>query len=251
MSSTQQVLNRITLVAGEAITAGRIVALDGTHTINKGVGVAERAADTGEAIPVIVQGICHVTSGAAVLAGALVTADADGKAVTAVPNTTAAGTNVDIVGVAIDAATDANQTIRIWVTGVAVPGTYDAAEHAAEKVISIVSTENLTANCIVDAEGKHTANKGVGVAQASVTSGAAASVKIIGTCNVVSGAAFAIGDYLTADSNGKAVKYDPANVNIGTVIGIVGIALAAATAADQTKSILLCPCVAVGTKAVG
>lgn len=245
--TAKQVLNRITLIAGETITAGRIVALDGTHTVNKGVGVAERAAETGEAIPVITQGICHVTSGGVISAGNFVTADSAGKAVAIAPLSVAAGSNVEVVGIAIDAAGGADVTIRIYVMPHSAQGVLDTDT----SLYSIVATENLTANHIADAAGAHTANAAMGVVVASVLSGEAASLKRFGTASVVSGAAFAIGDWLTADSAGKAIKFDPTNINLGVVVGIIGVALQQATDADQTKTILVSPCVSVGTKATG
>lgn len=83
--------------AGAAPTAGANVA-----------GVAASDANVGDWTPVQLLGIAIVNSGGAVAAGALVSCDANGNAITqpgASPNTA--------VGRAIDAATAAGQRIRV------------------------------------------------------------------------------------------------------------------------------------------
>ena len=57
----------------------------------------------------------------------------------------------------------------------------------------------------------------------------------LGTTLVVSGAAFAEGDRLTADSVGRAIKAT------GVADNFIGYALEAATAADQQKELFVCP----------
>ena len=244
--TARQILARITLVATEVITANRIVAYNGAHTANKGCGVAERDAALGEAIPVAVQGVTHVETGAAVTAGDMLTADSAGKAVKVDPTAIALGSTAEVIGVAIDGAVGAGVLIRAYIAPAHMVGTL-----LPERTVALTAGEAITSGRIVDAAGTHTAGKGIGVAVAAADSGAAVTVQYSGVAAILSGAAFAVGDYITADGNGKAVKYDPANVNIGTVVGIVGVALAAATDADQSKNVLLMPCVAVGTKALG
>ena len=97
-------------IAEGAITKYRIVKLgtaDGRiaqagASTDAIVGVAaELDAADGERIDVIHSGIAEVEFGGAVTRGALVTADAQGRAITAAP---VAGTNARIVGTAIDSA---------------------------------------------------------------------------------------------------------------------------------------------------
>lgn len=240
----RQILNRIVLVATGIVYAARIIGITGAHAANNAIGVVEYDAGVGEAVTVITQGITDVISGAAFAAGSLLTADSAGKAVAVSPTTLAEGGTVQVIGVAMEAASGADQVIQVYVSPHSSVGVKD-------DTITLTAGENLTAGMIVGPDGKHTANMAVGVAVAAATSGASAVIKVKGVTNVTSGAAFAVGDYLTSDADGKAVKYNPANVNIGTVIGIVGVALAAATDAAQVKSCFLCPSVAVGTKAIG
>lgn len=252
MATAMQILNRLTLVATENLTGKRIVDVAGAHTVNKAIGVAEYDTSLGDAASVIVKGITHVISGAAIVAGSLLTSDSAGKAVSVDPSAVALGTIVEILGIAVDGCDGANTEIRVYVNPHAITGNlYTVPTALNNETVSVVAGETITANQIVAVDGTHTANKGIGVALNGGESTASITVQIKGTVNVVSGAAFAVGDYLTSDSAGKAIKYDPTNVNIGTVVAIIGIALAEATDANQSKSMLLCPGVAVGTKAVG
>lgn len=73
-----------------------------------GVSTNTGNAISGDSVDVIVAGIATVVVGAAVNAGDKVTADSDGRAVAA------AATNA-IVGVALESATAANETIKIAV----------------------------------------------------------------------------------------------------------------------------------------
>lgn len=93
-------------VAGGAIAAKRIVKF---HTADNSVvqasavadfaiGVADLAAAAAEHVTVVMGGIAIVEYGGSVTRGALLTADANGKAVTAAP---AAGTNNRIIGIAM------------------------------------------------------------------------------------------------------------------------------------------------------
>ena len=74
-----------------------------------GVTTNEVAAVTGDYVDVIMSGEATVTAGAAVAAGALVTSDATGRAVTA------AATN-GCIGRALTAAAAADETITIFVS---------------------------------------------------------------------------------------------------------------------------------------
>ncbi len=99
--------------AGAAITAGRIVkfgALDGVvaHAAAAAdflVGVADYDAVSGARVDVILTGAAEVVLGATVVRGALLTADANGRAVTA-----AAGNR--IIGVAMQSGV-ANDVIDV------------------------------------------------------------------------------------------------------------------------------------------
>lgn len=250
MSKSQQILQRMGVVATADITAMRIVSSTGTHAANKGIGIAETSEPIGEAVGVIISGEAMVISGAAFAAGDKLTADSAGKAVKADPSTVASGTIIEVIGVAKEAATGANQECLVIVQPHSLVGTYVPNTLNAE-TITIAATETITAKQIIGADGKHTANKGVGIA----TNGGASETDIVvmtkGVTDVVSGAAFAVGDKLTADSAGKAVKYDPTNVNMGTVVDLIGTAMEAATDADQEVSVMINPHVGVGTKAVG
>lgn len=97
-------------VAGAAVAARRIVKFDAADgkviqaaaATDAVVGVAEQvAAASGERVDVIHSGIAEVEFGGTVTRGALVTADADGKAVAAAP---AAGANNRVVGIALVSA---------------------------------------------------------------------------------------------------------------------------------------------------
>lgn len=250
MAYAKQILARLTLVATGKVYKDRIVSLAGAHTANKAVGVAEFDAEIGETITLISSGISTVISGGAVSAGAMLVADAAGKAVAVNPATLAYGTVVEVLGYAVDACNGANAEIRVFIAPHAVGGLLGTDALTAETIV-MAAGETITAGQIVDAECKHTVNKAIGVAVNGGDAEASITVKVKGTVSVKSGAAFAIGDYLTSDASGKAVVYDPTDVNIGTVVGIVGVALAAATDVDQVKLILLSPGVAVGTKALG
>lgn len=252
MAYAKQILARLTLVATGKVYKDRIVSLAGAHTANKAVGVAEYTREIGETVTLQCQGIGIVISGAAVTAGALVTADAAGKAVAVNPAAITLGTVVEVLGVALDTVSGADTELRVFISPCAVTGLYVAPSDAlANETIVMEAGETITAGQIVDAECKHTVNKAIGVAVNGGSITDEITVKVKGVVGIKAGAAFAIGDYITSDAAGKAVKYDPTDVNIGTVVGILGVALEAATDADQVKDILIIPGCAVGTKALG
>jgi hypothetical protein len=107
--------------AGAAINAFRLLKLSAAETViqsaaaaDASIGVAnEVAAASGERQDVVLAGIAFVEAGAAVSLGALVMSDASGRGITA---TAAAGTNVRVIGTAIDAATAAGDVIRVLVS---------------------------------------------------------------------------------------------------------------------------------------
>lgn len=71
------------------------------------LGIINADTDTGEIIPVAVTGIALVYSGAVVTIGDLVKADANSKAITTATN------DKLVVGKALDAATGADELIRV------------------------------------------------------------------------------------------------------------------------------------------
>ena len=86
-------------------------------------------------------------------------------------------------------------------------------------------------------------DKAIGVLQNDPLQGQAATVQVLGISKVVAGGAINIGDYVASDASGKAkaAVASSANTTTGAITGshIVGIALEAATAADQVISVLL------------
>lgn len=98
--------NVITVVAGEAITAKRLVDFEGKHSAAlSAVGVALFDTDSGDNISVGCAPIEVVESGAAITAGAALESDSSGRAVTKSSGVT--------VGRAMDAATGAGEFIRM------------------------------------------------------------------------------------------------------------------------------------------
>ncbi len=95
-----------TLIAGAAIAKNRIVKFDSTEltaiqaaaATDKSIGVSDLGADSGEAFDVILDGIALVEYGGNVTHGDLLTADANGKAVTAAP---AATGSARVIGIAM------------------------------------------------------------------------------------------------------------------------------------------------------
>lgn len=92
--------------AGAAIAAYRIVKFSAEATVTQGaaatdalIGISNRiaAAAVGDRVEICREGIAEVEYGGTVTRGALLTSDANGKAVVAAP---AAGANVRIIGIA-------------------------------------------------------------------------------------------------------------------------------------------------------
>lgn len=75
-----------------------------------GVSVAAADTDDGDHLNVCLLGECYLDVSGAVVRGALLTSDGDGKGVTAAPS---AGVNARIVGLALTSGT--NTTIRVMV----------------------------------------------------------------------------------------------------------------------------------------
>jgi hypothetical protein len=83
----------------------------------------------------------------------------------------------------------------------------------------------------------------LGVLQNDPTSGQAAAIRVMGVSKVVYGGTIAVGDQVSSDASGKAVKYTAASVSAGTPEPLagthcLGIALIAGVSGD-TGSIAL------------
>lgn len=108
MAITQQVILTTTIVAADSLLQQRFVGFDGKPCAagKAAFGVAETDAIAEDAVGVNVLGIIAVEAGAALEAGASVQSDADGRAIAKT------GSNV-VAGVALDAATQAGDMVRI------------------------------------------------------------------------------------------------------------------------------------------
>lgn len=105
---TKQPIQIVSITAAANLTEPkRFIGLNGNYAGAGAfaLGVLEAATDANQQAPVMTYGIAHVLSGAAVAAGAGVESDAAGKAIEK-------NTGV-LLGYALDAATGANQEIRV------------------------------------------------------------------------------------------------------------------------------------------
>lgn len=101
----EDVGNVISMIAGAAITRLRFVKIGaadntvilGALSADNCLGVAKEGGATGDAIPVQIDGVVRVETGAAVTRGAQITSDATGRAIDAV------ATNM-VLGTALEAA---------------------------------------------------------------------------------------------------------------------------------------------------
>lgn len=113
--------------AGGAVAPYRIVKFSGAETVVQSAAAADAhvgvnsdlTVASGERIEVMTHGIANVEAGAAITIGALVTADAQGRAVAAAP---ASGVNNRVIGVAMEAASAAGDIIRILLSQGSVQG---------------------------------------------------------------------------------------------------------------------------------
>lgn len=105
---TQIAIQKITLLASATITANRFVDADGSPAAANGpaFGVAEEDAETGKLFPCVTDGLMSVAASAAITVNDEIAVATDGKAKTAV------STN-HIVGIALEAATAADQNILV------------------------------------------------------------------------------------------------------------------------------------------
>ena len=106
---TEQPILLTTITAAEDVTKNLIMDVNGLlcDATEVPLGVINADTDSGEETPVCVEGIAIVYSGAAVVIGVLVKSDAAAKAIT-----TATNDNL-VIGKAIDAATGADELIRV------------------------------------------------------------------------------------------------------------------------------------------
>jgi hypothetical protein len=106
--------------AGAAILPYRIVKISASETVittasatDMSMGVCDYVSPAvGERVDIVLIGVAYVEAGAVIAAGALVTSDAVGRCVTAAP---AAGANVRLVGIALEAATAVGDVIRVLI----------------------------------------------------------------------------------------------------------------------------------------
>lgn len=128
MSHTTSVIRNFT-ATNAAIGRSRIVRFDGTTqtlvlqasaSTDNLIGVAEGVEiAASERVDVVLSGVAEVVAGAAFNAGAKLTSDSAGRAVAAAPS---AGTNAQIVGVALQQAGAAGDIVSILVAPGAVQG---------------------------------------------------------------------------------------------------------------------------------
>lgn len=112
-----------------AINARRIVKFDGTTktlvlqaaaAADASIGViTEVAAAASERVDVVLQGVTYVEAGGTFNPGAMLTSDASGRAVAAVPS---AGTNNRIVGIALEESTAAGDLVLLLVNPFSTQG---------------------------------------------------------------------------------------------------------------------------------
>jgi hypothetical protein len=187
--STEPVIEMTAGVGG--LTAGRFAQADGTLPAAgeavAGVSVSTALA-TGDTM-VRVGGIARVVAGAAVAAGAVVESAADGKAI---PHQ-----NGVPAGVALDAAEQANDVIRVQL----LPST------AAPVVSLVAGAGGLTAKLFAQADGTlaGAGEAAIGVAVNSAAQAAAARVRTGGIAYVVAGAGITAGAAVQSDVASKAV----------------------------------------------
>ncbi len=122
MSNPQLIKN---FTAGAAIAARRIVRISAAETVVQAAAATEALsgvttdipAASGERVDVVMVGIAEIEAGAAYALTALLTADAQGRAIAAAPG---AGTNNRIIGVPLEAASAAGDICRVLLS----PGSF-------------------------------------------------------------------------------------------------------------------------------
>lgn len=113
--------------------------------------------------------------------------------------------------------------------------------------ISVTATANIAKGTIIDSAGANSANKALGIAKFTVSAGEEITAIISGTTEAVAGSAIAVGDYLTADADGKAIPVTVPNILKATPVEIIGKALEAATAEDEKIMVLVMPQLVTGS----
>ena len=113
MSSITQPGIKASITTTANVTARRAISLTGAHATAgaKVLGVSINDTTSGQATAVVISGVSAITSGAAVAVGDYVKSDATGRAVPSavVDNQLPA----DAFGLALEAATAADQIIRV------------------------------------------------------------------------------------------------------------------------------------------
>lgn len=113
--------------AGGAIAPYRLVKFSAAETVVQSAAAADAHVGVntdltvalGERVEVMTHGIAYVEAGAAITIGTLITADAQGRGVTAAP---AAGANNRVIGIAMEAASAAGDIIRVLLSPGSVQG---------------------------------------------------------------------------------------------------------------------------------
>jgi hypothetical protein len=209
----------ITLTASGAIGANRIVRAGATGigqiasaATQALLGVTSAAVADTVAFTLQVSGVVPVIAGAAITAGALVTTDAAGAAIPALPG-------ASVIGRALaDIASGAVGSILLLSQPAVTPGRIFTASGAigANRIVRSTSTG------IVQVATAATQAL-MGVAQVAVVDTGAVLLATSGEVQVIAGAAISQGALLTADSAGAAIT---ATASAGSNIRIIGIAQA-------------------------
>lgn len=184
------------------------------------LGTTELACGTGSRVDVVMDGIVEVQAGCYVQIGDWLTSDSAGKAIIA-------GENDDIVGIALAiAGPDEYVTMRMAHSRpAAMPRNYIS--------MGVIGSAAVVANRIVKigsdgmwAQASSASDSLAGIAMVDSDPDNNFDAVIAGVAEVVAGGSIAAGDFVTADSNGKAVAAAYTN-------SYVGMALAGASADEM------------------
>lgn len=211
-------------------TAGQVVEATGLHLNVLGVCCQPSGAASGQRADVEVMGLVEVVAGAAIAAGAPVTSDAEGRAITARQGR--------VVGLAFDAAAAAGDIIRVLLSasqsgGLPRTGVVTAANSVRAGRILVRGTN---AGEVIEATAVTGALLGI-----ALTAGAAGETvffQSFGEGVGVAGAAVNAGARLTTDNQGRCVTAAP---SAGVNNNLIGIALADAAAAGDPLPMAIVP----------
>lgn len=113
--------------AGAAIPAYTLVKFSAAETVVPATSATDSiigvnldvAPAINERVDICLIGLAYIVAGAACSLGALLTSDASGRAIPAAP---AAGSNVRVIGLALEAATAAGDVIRVAISQAMMQG---------------------------------------------------------------------------------------------------------------------------------